>query len=470
MRNQLAAVLAVAVAVAVAGCSGGSASPPTTTEPAPSSPRTTITLPRPGESSSTTPSTGDPTGGPTTTAAPGDWRPDTSDCPDPAATSAPITDTLVVAMSAPLSGGVVAAQWKPIVDGMRTAIDNANFTRALGDLHVELRIVDDRGDPDRTKGVLQSAIDAGAQAVAGVIGTDANLAVRFTLNEQCVPQLLGFSAAPALGDAVDYPWTMGFLPPVDDELGVVATQVAAQLPNGGTLAVYAAAGALGDAYVAAAADLAAASALDVVTTERIDSTSSLPATAAIDAIVTARPDVVVAAPDGLDCTWFLRGLGAARTAAPDWRPLVVLSAGCALPAVMRLAGPLTDGVISASAFADPDAGTDPSDAGMADYVTWMQGAGLAGAASAAVPGWSAGQALVEIVRAAQQSPDGLSQASLITAARHLDVAAPLGRPGVVLRTDGARDPAMIQSMQVVRWSASSGRFEPIGPVVTSRET
>lgn len=465
MRNQLAGVLAVIVAAVVAGCSSGSASPTTTTAPAPSLPRTTITLPRPGS-----PTTTPPSGDPTTTAPPGSWRPDTGECPDPTATSAPITDTFVVAMAAPLTGGVAAAQWKPIVDGMRTAIDNANFTRALGDLHVELRIVDDRGDPDRTEDVLQAAIDAGAQVVAGVVGTDANLAVRFTLNEQCVPQLLGFSAAPALTDVADYPWTMGFLPSVDDELGVVATQVSAQLPGGGTLAVYAAAGELGDAYVAAADDLAAASALDLVATERIQPDSTLPASAAIDAIVAARPDVVVAAPDGLDCTWFLRGLGVARTAAPDWRPLVVLAAGCALPAVMRLAGPLTDGVISAAAFADPDAGTDPSVAGMADYVTWMQGAGLAGEASAAVPGWSAGQALVGIVRAAQQSPDGLSQASLITAARHLDVAATLGRPGVVLRTDGARDPAMIQSMQVVRWSASSGRFEPVGPVVTSRET
>ena len=466
MRNVLAGVVAVA---AVAGCAGGSGSPATTTTApaAPSAPRTTITVPRPGA-----PTTAPPPDGAaitTSTAAPGGWAPDTSACPDPEATTRPISGTLVVAMSAPLTGGVAAAQWKPVVDGMRTAVDAANLTGALGDLRLELRIVDDRGDADRTADVLQPAIDAGAQVVAGAIGTDTNLAVRFTLNEQCVPQLLAFSAAPALGDVAEYPWTMGFLPAVPDEVGVVATQVTAALPAGGTLAVYAAAGELGDAYVAAATDLAAAAGLDVTATQRIDASSALPATAAIDAIAAARPDVVLAAPDGLDCTWFLRGIGAARTAAPDWHPLVVLSSGCALPAVLRLAGPLADGVLSTSAFVDPDAGSDPQVVGLADYVTWMQGVGLADEAAAAVPGWSAGQALVDIVRQAQQSPDGLSQASLITAARHLDVPATLGRPGVVLRTDGRRDPALIQSMQVVRWSVASGRFEPVGPVVTTRE-
>ena len=232
-------------------------------------------------------------------------------------------------MSAPLSGGVAAAQWTPVVDGMRTAIDQRQ-------LHAErsatcastCRVVDDRLDPDRTEDALQTAIDAGAQVVAGSIGTDTNLAARFTLNEQCIPQLLAFSAAPQLAEVIEYPWTTGFLLPVTAELGVAATQIAATVPAGGTLGVYAASGPLGDAYVAAAGDLAAATGRPVVATERVDAAGA-PAgdTAAIAALVAARPDVVLAAPDGLDCTWFLRGLGAERAAAPDWRPLVVLAGG-----------------------------------------------------------------------------------------------------------------------------------------------
>lgn len=465
-RNLLAAL---AVAALVTACSGSGSSGSTTAAPvAPSTPRTTITIPAAG-GGGTSPVTS-VAATTTTLAAPGSWRPDTSVCPEPADVVAPIGGTLTIAMGAPLTGGVAAAQWKPVVDGLRTAIDQANLAHSLGDLRLDLKIVDDRLDPDRTEDVLQAAIDAGAQVVAGSIGTDTNLAVRFTLNEQCIPQLLAFSADPALGDVVDYPWTAAFLPSVTAEIGVAATAVTSALPSGGTLGVYAAAGALGDAYVAAADDLAAANGLAVVVTERIDAATSLPATAAIDALVAARPDVVLAAPDGLDCTWFLRELGARRAGVPDWRPLVVLASGCAHPAVMRLAGPLADGVVSTSAFADAGAGADPNVAGMADYVTWMQAAGLADRAAAAAPGWSAGQALIDIVRTAQQSADGLSRASIMTAARALDIPAPLGRPGVVLRTDGSRDPDLIQSLQVVRWNAAAGRFDAVGPVVTSLES
>ena len=428
---------------------------------APTLARTTITLR----------ATAAPTGGSTptiaTTSPPptvpaGPWAVDTTECPDPAAATAPINGTLTVAMAAPLTGGVPAAQWKPVIDGFRTAIDHANLVRALGDVHIDLKVVDDRLDPDRTEDALQTAIDGGAEVVAGVIGTDSNLAARFTLNEQCIPQLLGFSPSAALGDVAEYPWTIGFPPPVADEVGVLASFVRGSLPDGGTLGVYAASGALGDEYVAAATDLPG---LTTVATQRATAESATTSTAAIDALAAARPDVVLAAPEGIDCTLFLRGLAAARTGAPGWRPLVLLAAGCALPAAMQLVGPTADGVYSTAFIA----GTDSSVDGMADYLTWMQGAGLGAEAPSATPGWSAGNALVAILQQAQQSPAGLSQASIIEAARSIDMPLALGRPDVVLRTDGATDPFAVQSMQVVRWDAASQTFDAVGPVDTAQE-
>ena len=273
MRNLLVAGLLV---VPLA-CSSNASSPPTAppastpatgTAPA-STPRTTITIPSGGASGpsgggpgSTTSVGGDPSSDPTTSSSTtvvgvrGDWHVDTSTCPDPAATTDPITGTLTIAMAAPLTGGIVAAQWKPVIDGFRTAIDRANLAHLVGDLHLDLRIVDDRLDPDRTVDALQPAIDAGAQVVAGIVGTDTNLAARFTLNEQCVPQLVGFSPSPGLGDVVEYPWTMGFEPPVPAEVAVLGSWVGDSLPAGGTLGVYAASSALGDDYVAAATELA----------------------------------------------------------------------------------------------------------------------------------------------------------------------------------------------------------------------
>ncbi len=459
-RSLFGLFLSVALLTA---CSSDAAAPPTTV--APTLPRTTITLPGP----TTAPApTGEPTPTAATTSPPptapaGPWAVDTTQCPDPAAATAPITGTLTVAMAAPLTGGVPAAQWKPVIDGFRTAIDHANLVRALGDVHVELKVVDDRLDPDRTEDALQTAIDGGAKVVAGVIGTDSNLAARFTLNEQCIPQLLGFSPSAALGDVAEYPWTIGFPPPVADEVGVLASFVRGTLPDGGTLGVYAAPGALGDEYVAATSDLPG---LTTVTTQRATTASGATSTAAIDALAAARPDVVLAAPEGIDCTLFLRGLAAARTSAPGWRPLVLLAAGCALPAAMQLVGPSADGVYS-TAFT---AGTDSNVDGMADYLTWMQGAGLSAEAASAAPGWSAGNSLVAILQQAQQSSSGLTQASIIDAARSIDEPLSLGRPDVVLRTDGAADPWPVQSMQVVRWDAAAQAFVAVGPVNSSFES
>ena len=127
-------------------------------------------------------------------------------------------------------------------------------------------------------------------------------------------------------------------------------------------------------------------------------------------------------------------------------------------------------MISTAALADPGAGAGTGATGMGDYLTWMQAVGLADEAPAAAPGWSAANTLLTIIAQAQQSPDGLSQASIIDAARALDAPAPLGRPGVVLRTNGGADPALIQSAQVIRWNAAAGRFDALGPVVTDFES
>ncbi len=149
-----------------------------------------------------------------------------------------------------------------------------------------------------------------------------NLAARFTLNEQCIPQLRRPQRCPGArrrGRITRGRWGSCHRCPPRSPCSAPTSGGA--LPRGGTLGVYAAAGALGDAYVTAADDLARSASLRVVATERVDAAStSLPAVASIDALVAARPDVVLAAPDGLDCTWFLRGLAARRVVAPDWRP------------------------------------------------------------------------------------------------------------------------------------------------------
>ncbi|MEO5898666.1 MAG: ABC transporter substrate-binding protein [Ilumatobacteraceae bacterium] len=384
--------------------------------------------------------------------------------------STPITGPLSIVAAVPLSGGVAAAQWKPVIDGFRTAIDFANFTHALGDLRLQLTLVDDRFDPDRTVDAIQPELDKGAQVVAAIAGTADNLAARFTLNEQCIPQLLGLSPAPQLGDVADFPWTTGALPSVAAEVATLGTLVRAQLPGGGTLGVYASADDLGDAYVAAAKDTATTSGLSVVATEQVADDATLPASAQIAELVAARPDVVLAAPIGLDCTYFLRELAIQRTAASDWQPVVLVSNGCASEAILGLAGPSADGVYSTANLLDIGNQANASVPGVSQYETWMAGAGLTFEAEAATPGWTVGETLVAIIRQAMAAPGGLSRASIIEAARALDIVPSLGRTGVRFRTNGVGDPFLAQSLQVIRWSAPTRGFVEVGPVITDFES
>ena len=42
-----------------------------------------------------------------------------------------------------------------------------------------------------------------------MVGTPNNLAIRDTLDEECVPQLFNSTGFPAWGDPKNYPWTIG---------------------------------------------------------------------------------------------------------------------------------------------------------------------------------------------------------------------------------------------------------------------
>ena len=63
-------------------------------------------------------------------------------------------------------------------------------------------IGDDQYDPALTPGVVNGLIDDGVHLFAGIIGTQNNLAVRDTLNEECIPQLNVLAGDPRFGDEV----------------------------------------------------------------------------------------------------------------------------------------------------------------------------------------------------------------------------------------------------------------------------
>ena len=115
--------------------------------------------------------------------------------------------------------------------GLEAYINYANENDLLPGYELELTIGDDQYDPALTPGVVNGLIDDGVHLFAGNIGTQNNLAVRDTLNEECIPQLNVLAGDPRFGEVADFPWTTGLLTSYEYEYGAYAQDIAANFPD-----------------------------------------------------------------------------------------------------------------------------------------------------------------------------------------------------------------------------------------------
>ena len=91
-------------------------------------------------------------------------------------------------------------------------------------------------------------------------------------------------------------------------------------------------------------------------------------------------------------------------------------------------------------------------------------------AATAAAGWTDAEVTVAIIKQAQASPDGLSRASIINAARNFTYTPMLARQGVVDKSMGEADPYLAESLQVLQYDATTATFTEIGPLITEFET
>ena len=99
----------------------------------------------------------------------------------------------------PLSGGPAAA-FGPVKDGFQLYLDYGRAQQGLlPGYTITADIRDDQYDATQTPGVVDALIDDGVDFFSGIIGSPNNLAVRDTLNEECIPQLAALTGSPAWG-------------------------------------------------------------------------------------------------------------------------------------------------------------------------------------------------------------------------------------------------------------------------------
>jgi branched-chain amino acid transport system substrate-binding protein len=77
-------------------------------------------------------------------------------------------------------------------------------------------------------------------------------------------------------------------------------------------------------------------------------------------------------------------------------------------------------------------------------------------------GWNVGEVTVAVLAAAAESPDGLTQASIINAARNLNFRPTLLREGMNYIMNGEEDAYYSQDIQILQYDAAAGYFTDIG--------
>jgi|688.fasta_scaffold45339_5 ABC-type branched-subunit amino acid transport system substrate-binding protein len=447
--------LVMAGALAISACGGSSDS--TSTE-APTSEAPTSEAPS--------------TDAPTTDAPATTWAVNTDDCVDPEAANAPITGTVKIGNVLPLSGSVAAIAFAPVKAGFESYIKLANEQKMLGDTTIEVSFEDDQYNKDLTPGAVNKLLDAGVNLFSGIIGTPNNAAVRDTLNEECVPQLQALTGSPAWGDVANFPWTTGALAPYGIEAKVYASQIKEQFPDGAKVALFTVNNEFGQVYLEAFKEVAEAadSGIEIVDEQTIEADSSTPPTAQINAIASKAPDAIVAVPLGAQCPTFLTEVANAKAANTGWAPSIFLTNTCASALILAGAGDAADGLYTSNNLVDVNDPAIAAKPAVAEYIEFMTAQGNKDIVTTASAGWHVAEVTVAILKQASESPEGLTRASIMNAARNYSLVPSLAREGVVLTMNGEADAFQAESLQVVQYEFATGTFKDVGSLISEFES
>jgi len=455
-KKVVALTMAGALVLAACGGDDGGSDAPSTDAP-----------------STEAPSTDAPTGtdAPTDTEAPAPagWTVDTSDCVDPDAANAPIEGTIKIGSAMPLSGGPAAIAFAPVKDGYEAYVQWANEQGILGDIAIEVQIEDDQYNKDLTPGAVEKLLDSGVSLFSGIIGTPNNAAVRDILNEECYPQLFSLTGSKAFGEPEDYPWTTGILIEYSVESRAYAKAISDKFGGSADVALFTVNNEFGQEYLDAFTTVAGDFGISIVAEETQEATDGTPPVSQINAIASKAPDAIVAVPLGAACAAFLTQVANAKAANPGWNPEIYLTATCASSLILSLAGDAANGLFTSNNLVDvldPEFAALPS---VAEYISYMQGLGKDDIKTTATAGWHTAEMTVAILKQALESPEGLTRASIMNAARNFERAGSLTRPGVVLKSVGVEDPFYSESLQIVQYDATSKVFTDIGELITDFE-
>ncbi len=431
VRSGAAIALVLVLALVAAACSGNrSTAKPATTEPS-------------GATGGTTSST----------------VIDTSNCPAGSDTTGISGNTITIGTSVAQSG--TYAPFSAILDGEQAYIDytNANGGVTVAGKKYQIKLVakDDAYVASRTVTNVQSLLnDDHVFALFNVVGTKNNLAIRDLVNSQCVPDLFAASGATQWGNH-KFPWLIGSeLVPYPLEVKRFVDYLKATKPNA-TIAVLKADDDFGQSYADTLTQMVKGTNLKVVKTEQYDSTGS-EVTTQVNNLAATKADVFFLGATLLACPAALSAASAA-----GWHPITYMSGTCVSKVLFSIAGPAANGVFSVTPLLDPADPENANNAAMTLYKAQVAKYkpkadtldGIVGY------GWTTGALLVKTLESAKS----LTRSSVMEAARTMKDFSDVGLqiPAAKWNT-GADDWFIGETFQFIKYDATAGHTDPIGPL------
>ncbi len=390
---------------------------------------------------------------------------DLNACPSDWSETEGIGEEIKVGYTGPESGNLAAYGNQGV--GWETYIDYVNENGGIGGTPVELIKRDDQYQATLTIEMVDELLQADKPFAFHTLGTPSVLATYDTLNDKCVPQLLSATGHPAWGDPIEHPWTTGSILGYLTE-GIlwgawINENMSDQLPV--TVAGLVMDNDFGLAYVLGLEKYMEENPGVIEEFVQIRFDPAAPTvTNEVTTITAAEPDVVMAMMAGNPCLLTIED--AARSGLKDSGAELFMPSVCVDPSFLVPAGEAADGwrIVGGGqkAGSDPQWADDPW-VSFANQLT--VDAGLDPTIGLYFTGMFYAHAFIEILRVANELPDGLTRTNVMLATRSLSYNHPNLLEGVNFSMNGNEDAYFIEGSQFSQWDADLGSWVQIGGIV-----
>ena len=384
---------------------------------------------------------------------------DTSSCPAGTDTVGVTGDTITIGTSLPESGLYQA--FTAILKGEKSYFQylNAQGGVQVAGKNYKIKLIDkdDQYTASKTSINVQSLLnDDKVFALFNVVGTKNNLAIRNTVNTNCVPDLLIASGAVQWGNT-KYPWMLGSeLVPYPLEMRALVDYLLKKKPNA-TIALLKAADDFGQSYEESLRSMIKGTGITIKQTQSYDPEGA-DVKSQVTSLAATNADVFVIGAALLACP---AALGAKENA--GWHPITYLSGTCVSKLLLDAGGKGADKLLSVTPLLDPSDPTNDNSPAMQLYKAQVKKYSGADVEDGIVAyGWTTAATFAEILRRSPQ----LTRSAVMETARTLAGAHDVGLqlPGSSWSTSKT-DWFLGEDFQLIQYNLAEKHFDPVGSLI-----